>query len=729
MRHILFLPSCLRKRARLIVKFSLYLLVAIAILEVIYFLFVNLFTGRDVNIGLTAGPVYEPFKLIDPEDAETIVISNTQSKSIETIKDCNHYNCFDVYLCNPDDGILKAYLYPVKKYQDSEGVYISGNFTEEFYQLTEAVFDSPYFVNDPNLACIFIPTIDTLKQSNLRLDETSKVFASLSHWNGDGKNHLIFNFLPGSFPDYNRRLDVAIGRAMLTSGGFDSWSFRPQFDVSVPVFSPLSNQYIIRSKEDEDKLVVEQRHWLVMSPQNDLINPIAKKMFSQMDSDISDKVIVLESRCDSLVNFSTWRCNSQRNLKLHYPEVLTQSDFCLIMKTAFLGSPLLSDALMMGCIPVILMDNYVLPFQDKIDWRSISVQISENAMDRVIDILGNISINRILEMREQGLYIWRRYFSSIKSIVSSTLSVINERLFPQSVISRFEWNRPKIASHLKPLSLINPKLSSRPYQGFTAVILTYDRVESLFQVMHRVVQAQSCVKVLVIWNNQEKEPPQPSEWPKISVPLKIIKTKQNKLSNRFYPYKDIETEAILAIDDDIIMLTPDELEFGFQVWREFADRIVGFPSRVHRWNNFTKQYRYESEWTNDISMVLTGAAFYHKYYNYLYTFEMPKKIKEQVDNQMNCEDIAMNFLVSNVTGKAPIKVAPRKKFRCPECVNGGMLSKDVLHHLNARSKCINEFTAIYGRMPCETIEFRADPVLFKDNLPEKLKKFHHIGNL
>lgn len=108
---------------------------------------------------------------------------------------------------------------------------------------------------------------------------------------------------------------------------------------------------------------------------------------------------------------------------------------------------------------------------------------------------------------------------------------------------------------------------------------------------------------------------------------------------------------------------------------------------------------------------------------------MPKKIKEQVDNQMNCEDIAMNFLVSNVTGKAPIKVAPRKKFRCPECVNGGMLSKDVLHHLNARSKCINEFTAIYGRMPCETIEFRADPVLFKDNLPEKLKKFHHIGNL
>ena len=34
---------------------------------------------------------------------------------------------------------------------------------------------------------------------------------------------------------------------------------------------------------------------------------------------------------------------------------------------------------------------------------------------------------------------------------------------------------------------------------------------------------------------------------------------------RFFPYKEVETEAILAIDDDILMLTPDELEFGFQV--------------------------------------------------------------------------------------------------------------------------------------------------------------------
>lgn len=56
-----------------------------------------------------------------------------------------------------------------------------------------------------------------------------------------------------------------------------------------------------------------------------------------------------------------------------------------------------------------------------------------------------------------------------------------------------------------------------------------------------------------------------SKWPKVNKALKVIQTKENKLSNRFYPYDEIETEAILSIDDDIIMLTVDEVEFAFEV--------------------------------------------------------------------------------------------------------------------------------------------------------------------
>ena len=103
--------------------------------------------------------------------------------------------------------------------------------------------------------------------------------------------------------------------------------------------------------------------------------------------------------------------------------------------------------------------------------------------------------------------------------------------------------------------------------GFTAVILTYDRIDSLFNVIRRISvsynkelyfmkysnkllvkyfvgneltnnltlfqETPSLSKIVVVWNNQEKMPPPASSWPKISpVVLKVIKTHANLLSNR-----------------------------------------------------------------------------------------------------------------------------------------------------------------------------------------------------
>ncbi len=42
---------------------------------------------------------------------------------------------------------------------------------------------------------------------------------------------------------------------------------------------------------------------------------------------------------------------------------------------------------------------------------------------------------------------------------------------------------------------------------------------------------------------------------------------------------------------------------------------------------------------------------------------MPREIRDKVDEYMNCEDIAMNFLVSHITRQPPIKVTSRWTFR------------------------------------------------------------------
>lgn len=72
---------------------------------------------------------------------------------------------------------------------------------------------------------------------------------------------------------------------------------------------------------------------------------------------------------------------------------------------------------------------------------------------------------------------------------------------------------------------------------------------------------------------------------------------------------------------------------------------------------------YTSKWTNDYSIVLTGAAFYHRYYNYLYSHWLSPLLLKTVTQSHNCEDILMNFLVSHVTQRPPIKVTGRKHYK------------------------------------------------------------------
>ena len=76
-----------------------------------------------------------------------------------------------------------------------------------------------------------------------------------------------------------------------------------------------------------------------------------------------------------------------------------------------------------------------------------------------------------------------------------------------------------------------------------------------------------------------------------------------------------------------------------------------------------QRWVYTSQWSNEYSMVLTGAAFYHKYYNYLYTEWLSPLLLKTVDQAKNCEDILMNFLVAHVTQKPPIKVTQRKQYK------------------------------------------------------------------
>ena len=82
---------------------------------------------------------------------------------------------------------------------------------------------------------------------------------------------------------------------------------------------------------------------------------------------------------------------------------------------------------------------------------------------------------------------------------------------------------------------------------------------------------------------------------------------------------------------------------------------------------------------------------------------------------MNCEDIAMNFLVSDITRQAPLKVGIKRTFRGPGLWEEG-------DHFQERNDCINFFSRVYGHTPLLYAQFRADSVLYKTKVPRDAEK-------
>ncbi len=636
----------------------------------------------------------------------------------ETLVSCDRYSCADVSRCGAGHRKMLVHV----------GLDRSpGGWSREFTEVLEAVIDSDYYTEDPELACLFIPPVDLLDDRKVATAATSagKALKTWTNWNG-GENNLVFNMLPSQ----SAANSVPRGKAMLAGAGLSSHTYRPGFDVAIPTLSSSSIvQWSHKTTNQTESAHLSRRKWLVTSAQCNHMSE-HRAQLKRLRRRHPDKMMLLGSECDKIMDSDhvDKRCQKERTL------LLESATFCLMLPSALNGltDPVLVDAMSMGCIPVIAVDSLVLPFSERLAWSRFSLRIYERQVEQLVDILSGVSEDQVQAMSSQLQVMYERHFSSMKAVALTTLAILNERFLPHSSRPVTAWN-PNTPAAAPPL--LNP-LFMRYFppsdEGFTAVILAYDRVESLMTLMARLSEVPSLAKMVVVWNNPDKEPPLPESFPQLTKPYEVVRTEVNLLSNRFFPHKSIETECVLSMDDDIIMLTADELEFGYRVWREFPDRIVGFPSRTHVWEQ--DHWRYESEWTNEVSMVLTGAAFYHSYWNYQYT-QAPAssptgQVREWADHNFNCEDIAMNFLVSNRTGKAPIKVGPRKKFRCSTtaCENAGALS-GIQSYMVERSDCLNLFAAKYGYMPLMKNEFRADPLLYNERMPDKMKHYSDMGSL
>nr|XP_029730852.1 exostosin-1 [Aedes albopictus] len=423
-----------------------------------------------------------------------------------------------------------------------------------------------------------------------------------------------------------------------------------------------------------------------------------------------------------------------------YETLLQNSTFCLVPRGRRLGSFRFLEALQAGCIPVLLSNSWVLPFQSKIDWQQAAIWADERLLLQVPDIVRSISASRILALRQQTQVLWERYFSSIEKIVFTTFEIIRERLPDYPHRNGLIWNQspgalltvPTFADTAHRFPFLLEGVGLRPGPNYTAVIFVQIGAQqltvgsALYKLVKSITKSQFVDKILILWAC-DRPAPSRKRWPSTGhIPLHVISGGPNEerpsISQRFFPHEHIETDAVLSLDEDAILNT-DELDFAYQVWQDFPDRIVGYPARAHFWDDSKNAWGYTSKWTNYYSIVLTGAAFYHRYYNYLYTNWLSYLLLKTVQQSSNCEDILMNLLVSHVTRKPPIKVTQRKGYKDRESGRSPWNDPD---HFIQRQSCLNTFAAVFGYMPLLRSNLRLDPVLYRDSVSNLRKKYRQI---
>lgn len=100
-----------------------------------------------------------------------------------------------------------------------------------------------------------------------------------------------------------------------------------------------------------------------------------------------------------------------------YADLLDESLFAIIPRGFEHFSYRLLEAMSFGCIPIILSDGWVLPFDRTIPWREMSLHIPENAYHRIPDLIARLSPETIFALQNKVVQVYQGHLSSLEVII------------------------------------------------------------------------------------------------------------------------------------------------------------------------------------------------------------------------------------------------------------------------------------------------------------------------
>lgn len=401
-------------------------------------------------------------------------------KQREMATNCRMSNCFNWTRCQlQGSDVLKIHIYPSEEEFDSRGHSHNMFKTSATYaKILSVIQSSIHYEANASKACLFVPRFDTLSRDSLSPDFV-KHLAYHFVPEDEGRNHLMFNLYSGTWPDYHE-LDFAgfnPGYSMLVKASSSSGNLRPGFDISMPLFdkshpeksaAAAASEDFGEEGEEEGSAGLRNRHkgqggeedvrrMFDQEPENEerkaLLVFKGKRYTNGIGSETRNSLHHLHNGRDVLMyttckHGKKWkeaedeRCEQDNAVydSIDYQKLMENATFCLVPRGRRLASYRFLEALSVGCIPVILSNDWVKPFHEVIDWKQVVVDADERLLFQLPELLRSFDPERIRRMRSLSLAIYETYFSSVQQIVMTTIDIIADRIRSQSAKSTSGWN-------------------------------------------------------------------------------------------------------------------------------------------------------------------------------------------------------------------------------------------------------------------------------------------------
>ncbi|XP_054368687.1 exostosin-like 2 isoform X2 [Mirounga angustirostris] len=116
--------------------------------------------------------------------------------------------------------------------------------------------------------------------------------------------------------------------------------------------------------------------------------------------------------------------------------------------------------------------------------------------------------------------------------------------------------------------------------SFTLIMQTYNRTDLLLRLLNHYQAVPYLHKVIVVWNNVGEKGPE-ELWNSLGphpVPVIFKLQATNRMRNRLQVFPELETNAVLMVDDDTLISAQD-LVFAFSVWQITSKNDKGEQSQ------------------------------------------------------------------------------------------------------------------------------------------------------